>query len=101
MATWLSRPQGARRVDTAQDIAARVGGVGLTDVSQGIWVAEHLQGLLDLRQVLRADEHGCGVAIAGDDYTLVLALDAVDEFAEVITHGAERLGTHGHNCGPP
>jgi hypothetical protein len=29
----------------------------------------------------------------------VMMLDTVDHFTEVVADRAERLGTHGHNCG--
>jgi hypothetical protein len=31
----------------------------------------------------------------------MLVLDAVDDVAEVVSDGTQRLDTHGHNCGSP
>jgi hypothetical protein len=45
------------------------------------------------------DQDSGSVAVASDDDSLVLMLNAVDHLAEVIANSAKRLRAHGHNCG--
>ena len=54
----------------------------------------HGQRLLQLRQVLRADKHGGGPAIAGDHHSLVVALDPVHQLRQVVPPSTQRLRRH-------
>ncbi len=58
-----------------------------------------MPGTPPLREIGRADQHRGRVSISGEDDPLALMLDAVDHLTEMVTKGAERLGTQGHTCG--
>ena len=47
------------------------------------------------------DDHRGSATVAGDGHSLVLALDPVDDVAEVVSDLAQRLNAHDHNCGAP
>lgn len=85
--------------DATQDIASGVCGVGLADVLQRFGVAENGERLLELSEVFGADDYGRITAVARDDDPLVLVLDAIDDFGQMISYGPQRLSRHGHNCG--
>lgn len=95
-----SRTQSSDCLDSSQDVAVSVRCVGLADVGERFGIAEHREGLLQLFEVVRAQDDGCGLAVTRDGDSVMLALDAVDNVAEVVANLAERLDTHGHNCGP-
>ena len=83
----------------AHDIVASVSRVRLPDVGQRIGVGQHLESLLEGREVVRAHDDRGRTSVARHRHTLVLALYAVDHLAEAIADVAQRLGSHGHNCG--
>ena len=68
------------RVDAAYDIATDVRGVGFADVLQRFGIAQHGERLLELSEILWADDDGRIMAVARDDDPLVLVLDAIDDF---------------------
>lgn len=49
---------------------------------------------MKLGQVGGADQHCGRSAVAGDNHSLVVALDPVDYLAEVVPDRAPRLGAH-------
>lgn len=63
----------------ADDIAAGVGLVGFADVSQCLRVAEDVDGLLHLSEILWTDKHSRGVAVAGQHDPLMLTFHPVNE----------------------
>lgn len=65
-----------------------------------MWVAEDIDGLLQLGEILRADQDGRHVTVAGQHDPLVLVFHAVDKLRQMIADRAQRLDAHGHNCGP-
>ncbi len=68
----------ADRFYPSYDVATGVGGIGLSDVGEGLWVAEHRQGLLQLGEVLGAEQDGDLAAVAGDGHPFVVLLNPVD-----------------------
>lgn len=52
--------------------------VSLPNVSERVRIAEHTSGLLELGEVLSADEGGDIAAVACDDDPLLPALDSVN-----------------------
>jgi hypothetical protein len=60
-------------------------GVCLSNVRKRLRVAQHGQRLLQLREVLGADQYGGLATVASDHDTVVFALDSVDEFGEMIS----------------
>jgi ligand-binding sensor protein len=84
-----SPAQLANCIDATEDVAACVCGVGLSDVLKRGRVAEHLDGFLELGQILNADQDSGDTTIAGDDDTLVLMLDAIDDLAEVVANSPQ------------
>jgi hypothetical protein len=48
-----------------------------------------------LGEVVVAEDDRGGAAVAGDCHPVVLMLDPVDDFTEVVTDLTQRLGTHG------
>ena len=83
-----SPAKAADRVDAAHHVTAGVGGVGLADVRQCFWIAEHRERLFELGEVVRADDHRRITAIARDDDAFVLVLDAIDDLGEVVSYSA-------------
>ena len=59
-----SAPKAANRVSAAHDVATVVCRIGLADVLQGFWIAEHGERFLQLRKILGADDHGGVMAVA-------------------------------------
>jgi hypothetical protein len=94
-----SRAQSANGIDSANDVTSGVGRISFADVGQCLWVAEDRQGFLELGQVLWAKDDGDRPSVARDRDALVLVLDAVYDFAEVIPDVAKRFNRHAHNCG--
>jgi hypothetical protein len=91
----------ADRFYPSYDIAPGAGGIGLSDVGEGLRVAEHRQGLLQLGEVLGAEQYRDLAAFAGDGHPLVVLLNPVDQLGQVVPNGSQRLSGHGHNRGPP
>src|ERR1700712_4821719 len=90
----------ADSVDAANHIALGVGGICLTDVGQGLGVAQDGDGFFKLCKVGGADDHRSIVAVTGDDDAFVLAFDTVDDLRQVVTNPSQRLSSsHAHNCG--
>ena len=89
----------ADRFYPSYDVATGVGGIGLSDVGGGLWVAEHRQGLLQLGEVLGAEQDGDLAAAAGDGHPFVVLLNRVDQLRQVVSNGSQRLSRHGHNGG--
>lgn len=75
----------------AHDVVTGIGGISLADVRQRIRVSEYLEGLLDLGQVVGADQDRGRAPVAGEGDAFVLVLDAVNDLAEVVTDLPERL----------
>ena len=93
------RAQRAYRIDASHDIARGDGCFGLEQGSHGIAVAQQFECLFQAPEIVRADQDRRGSTIAGNDDTLVLAVDPVNEFGEPIFHVPERIGCrHGHDC---
>src|SRR5579859_6170710 len=99
MALLRSPAELSHRIYPADDVAARVGLVGFADVGQGLWVAEDVDGLLHLGQILGADQDGRRVTVAGQHDPFMGVLDPVDELGQVVADGPQRFDAHGHNCG--
>jgi hypothetical protein len=70
----------ADRVDAAYDIALGVCGVGLANVLQGFGIAQYGERLLKLSEILGTDDDRRITAVTGDDDSLVLVFDAIDDF---------------------
>lgn len=94
-----SRFQGAGGVDAAQDVCVGVGSVGFCDVGEGVGVAENVDGLFELGEVVEAEEDSRGASVAGYGDALVVVFDTIDDLTEVLADGAERLIAHVHNRG--
>lgn len=71
-------------------MTAAATGFGLADVGQGLGVNEHGQGLLQLGQVVQAEDDRGGLAMARHRDPFVLALDPVDDVAEVVSDLTQR-----------
>jgi hypothetical protein len=74
----LSRPKPTHGLDTSNDIATGVGGIGFSDVGQRLRIGDYVDGLFELSQILRADQH-CSTTLACHDDALVLAFYPVVE----------------------
>jgi len=59
----LSRPEAAEGINATQDVTASVGGVGFVDVRHGAGVAEDVDSLLQLGQILGADQDRGDMAV--------------------------------------
>ncbi|MEA2931587.1 MAG: hypothetical protein QOI56_372 [Actinomycetota bacterium] len=66
-------------VDASDDVASSNGALGVSKLLDGLTVGEEVKGLLQRRQVLRADEHRSRRSVPGDHDAVVLTLDPIDE----------------------
>ena len=96
-----SRTKAANGIHAANHITAGICGVGLSDVGECFGIAEDVEGLFELGEILGTDQHGSRMAVAGHDDPFVVVFHPVDHLAEVVPHIAQGVGTHGHNCGAP
>jgi hypothetical protein len=80
----VSRPKRTHGLDASNDIATGVGGIGFSDVGERLGIAENVDGLFELSQILRADQHRGSTTLACHDDALMLALCPVDDFTEVV-----------------
>ena len=62
-----SRTKLTHGIGTADNVIARIDSVGLPDVGQGLGIAQDVDGLLQLRQILRTQDDCRRLAVAGDD----------------------------------
>lgn len=67
------------------------------EFGHGLGVSEDRQSLFERLQVLKAYEHCCGRAVAGDDHALAVSTDAFDELGEPVLDGGQRLIHHEHD----
>jgi hypothetical protein len=79
-----SLSQAAYGIYAANNVAARVGGVALADVREGCRVAEYVECLLQLREIVGADQHRRDMPVTGEDDALMLMLNTIDHLAEVV-----------------
>ena len=78
--------KGSDGTNATNDVTAAVGGVRLANIGQCSGVAEDREGLLELGKVVGTDDDRSRSTVAGDRHPLVLVLDAVDDFAQVVTN---------------
>jgi hypothetical protein len=71
-------------INAADNIAARIGHVSFADVGKCPGIAQHIDGLFTLGQVLRADQNGSCTAVPGNHDPLMLALNSVHELRRVV-----------------
>lgn len=67
------------------------------EFGHGLGVSEDRQSLFERLQVLKAYEHCCGRAVAGDDHALAVSADAFDELGEPVLDGGQQLIHHEHD----
>lgn len=94
-----SRTELAHGIGTADDIAARVCRISLPDVSESLGIAQHVDGLLQLRQVLRTQDDCRRLAVAGDHDAFMLVLHPINDLGQVVTDIPQGLGRYDRNCG--
>ena len=82
------------------DVAGRVGQVGLADVGQRLGIGQYVEGLFQFGKFVRADQHRDGATVSGGGHALAVVLHAVHELAEMVTDIPQRLCTHDTNSAP-
>lgn len=85
----LPLTKGARRFDAAHHVTGKDGALRFKQLTDHLCVGENSEGLLERLEVVRADQHGGGRAVAGDRDPVVLPVHPVDELREPIFHGPE------------
>jgi hypothetical protein len=73
------------------ELGVRERATSVQDVLQCFGVAENGERLLKLSEVFGADDYGRIMAVARADDPLVLVLDAIDDFGQMVSNGPQRL----------
>ena len=89
----------AHGISAADDVATRVGGIGLPDVGQSLGIAQDVDRLLHLGEILRTENDRRRLSVAGNHDAFMLVLDPIDDLGQVVSDIPQGLSRHGHNCG--
>ncbi len=79
-----STAEGSDGVHSTNDVTPVVRGVGLADVCQGVGIAEDVEGLFELGEIVRAEDYRGRTPVPGDRHASVFSFDAVDDITEVV-----------------